>query len=264
MNKLDSNLCNIIIKFLEIKEAFKLQLISKNISNLVLNCQLWSHEIDKYKISDFLKNQYKNNKLILYKVVFNKYCYICKKNNVSHLNSCMYKVCRYCNKNAIHIDSITNKFNSKNISFHNNMIHIDFNKICNKILIYKINCKLYPFYDKNKYIQCKRDIKLYNTISKINTRKNLLQVEFNKFNIKLPLHNNYCKNYILERNQLSKKKVVNEVLKEKYLKECTPYLSLFNYYRFIEHKNKKDANKLALNMIGNPNLDNIRDLWNKY
>lgn len=261
MNKLDTNLCNIIINFLEIKESFNLQLVSKSVSDTILNCQIWFNEIDKYKISVFLKNQYKNNKLVLYKCVINKYCYICKKNDVCHLNNYIYKICKYCNKDAIHKDYIINKFKKKNTKYANNNLIIDFNKICNKDLIFNIDCIIYPFYKKNQYIKCKRDIKLYDTISKINIRKRLLEDEFNKYNVKLPLNNYYCKNYILERNNLSKKFVINQVLKDKYLKECTPYLSFFNYYHYIEHINKKESNKLALNMIGNPCLDNIQDMW---
>lgn len=261
MNNLDSNLCNIIINFLEIKEVFKLELISHNISNLVSNCQLWSDELNKYKISEFIKKQYKFNTLKLYKNVFNKYCYICKESNINYLNNNIYKVCNYCNKNVIHFNLIKNSFNTKAISYHNNHIHLDLNKICKKDIIHKINCELYPFYNKVQYNVCKRDIKLYKTISKMNIRKTLLEDEFTKYNLKLPLHDNYCKNYILDRSKLSKQKVVNLVLKDKYLKECTPYCSFYNYYHYIEHKNFVDSNKLALNMIGNPCLDNIRELW---
>lgn len=262
MDLINSNLLNIIITFLEIKESFKLEFISKNISNLINNCEIWSYELDKYNIQSFLKNIYKSNSFTLYKTIFNKYCYFCKKticNKYTKYNN--YKICKHCDKNLIHIDVIKKTFNNSAISYKYNHIKLNYNKLCKKNIIDNIYCELYPFYNKYQYDNCKKDVKLHKIIYELNFRKKLLEDEFKKYNIKLPLHNNLCKRFILNRTNISKKCVIKSVLKELYIKEYTPYTSFYNYFFYTKKKNKFLADKLALNVIGNPNLNNIEEIW---
>lgn len=219
MNSLCLNVFNSILEYIEPLDCIKLTFISKTIFNKLNDCIYWRMKCSEYSI---IINTF--DIINLYYKYYNTYCYICKKvcwNNNYNNN---YKICYNCNKIVICNKSV--EYNFPNLSYIK-----------------------YPFYLVSAYLYNLREYKFKIMINIINTNKKVLDTEFKRRKLTVPLNSKLCQDYVLSRTNIPYKQVCQIICQKKYIYEYTAFSFFKKFYYKVNYYNWRKSHTLALKMV---------------